>query len=119
MTSTHLDTPPADILPTEVSNWREDRYRGGGFQLKNAELPGAVIDTLEALYWELEGIGLANCADFVAAAFGLNDLALAVAQGYVGTWFGEGRFAAWAHWPAMPEARTDNGSGPTTGGVNR
>ncbi len=47
------------------------------------------------------GLGLANCADFVAAAFGLNDPGLAVEEGYVGVWFGNGLFAAWAHWPAL------------------
>lgn len=47
------------------------------------------------------GLGLANCADFVAAAFGLNDPGLAVEQGYVGVWFGKGLFAAWAHWPSL------------------
>ena len=51
-----------------------------------------------------EGLGLATCADFVCAAFGLPGVEPAVRDGYLGAWWGEGWFTAWAHWPRLPDS---------------
>lgn len=48
-----------------------------------------------------QGLGLATCADFVCAAFGLAGVDQAVRDGYLGAWWGGGWFAAWIHWPAF------------------
>ena len=48
-----------------------------------------------------QGLGLATCADFVCAAFGLEGVDQALQAGYLGAWWGEGWFIAWVHWPAL------------------
>lgn len=47
------------------------------------------------------GLGLSNCADFVAAAFGLPDLESALQGRYLGAMVEDGWYFAWAHWPAL------------------
>jgi len=47
------------------------------------------------------GFGLSNCADFVAAAFGLSDIQAALEGKYLGAVEEDGWFLAWAHWPAL------------------
>ena len=47
------------------------------------------------------GLGLSNCADFVAAAFGLPDINTALDGKFVGAAEEDGWFLAWAHWPAL------------------
>lgn len=54
------------------------------------------------------GIGLANCAEIAAAAFGLDEPAAAVAGGYVGA-AGGAAYRAWFHWPVPA------GGGPACG----
>ena len=46
-----------------------------------------------------QGLGLANAAAFVAAAFGLDVPDDAVEGGYLGARLVEGRYLAWFHWP--------------------
>ena len=47
------------------------------------------------------GVGLTNCADFVAAAFGLPDITIALDGRYLGAAVEGGWYLAWAHWPAL------------------
>ncbi|MFN7120794.1 MAG: hypothetical protein ACK4NM_02045 [Hydrogenophaga sp.] len=47
------------------------------------------------------GLGLSNCADFVAAAFGLPDIDSALQGRYLGAMVEDGWYLAWAHWPAL------------------
>ena len=47
------------------------------------------------------GLGLSNCADFVAAAFGLPDINAALEGQYLGAVVRDGWYLAWAHWPAL------------------
>ncbi|MFP5467624.1 MAG: ATP-binding protein [Gammaproteobacteria bacterium] len=47
------------------------------------------------------GLGLSNCADFVAAAFGLHDIDEALAGKYLGAVARDGWYLAWAHWPSL------------------
>lgn len=47
------------------------------------------------------GLGLSNCADFVAAAFGLPDIDAALEGRYLGAVVENGWYLAWAHWPAL------------------
>lgn len=47
-----------------------------------------------------EGLGLANVASFVAAAFGVEAPSAAVDAGYVGGALEGERYHAWFHWPA-------------------
>jgi hypothetical protein len=47
------------------------------------------------------GLGLSNCADFVAAAFGLPDIDSALQGRYLGAMVDDGWYLAWAHWPAL------------------
>ena len=47
------------------------------------------------------GFGLSNCADFVAAAFGLPDIQAALEGKYLGAAEEDGWFVVWAHWPAL------------------
>lgn len=47
------------------------------------------------------GLGLSNCADFVAAAFGLPDIDAALEGKYLGAIVEDGWYMAWAHWPAL------------------
>jgi hypothetical protein len=49
------------------------------------------------------GFGLSNCADFVAAAFGLSDINAALEGKYLGAVEEDGWYLAWAHWPALYE----------------
>jgi hypothetical protein len=52
-----------------------------------------------------QGIGLSNCADFVAAGFGIRQPAEALAQGYLGAKVIDNTYYAWFHWPAyLPAA---------------
>jgi len=57
------------------------------------------------------GLGLSNCADFVAAAFGLPDIDAALRGRYLGAVVEDGWYLAWAHWPALyPDAPLPSGS---------
>lgn len=47
------------------------------------------------------GLGLASCADFVAAAFGLPDIESALNGRYLGAVVEDGWYVAWAHWPSL------------------
>src|SRR5690606_35416791 len=47
------------------------------------------------------GLGLSNCADFVAAAFGLPDINAALEGKYLGAVVEDGWYLAWAHWPSL------------------
>lgn len=47
------------------------------------------------------GLGLSNCAEFVAAAFGLPDTQTALTGQYLGARVEGGWYLAWAHWPAL------------------
>lgn len=47
------------------------------------------------------GVGLSNCADFVAAAFGLPDIDIALDGRYLGAAVEGGWYLAWAHWPSL------------------
>ena len=47
------------------------------------------------------GLGLSNCADFVAAAFGLPDIPAALEGKYLGAMVEDGWYLAWMHWPAL------------------
>jgi hypothetical protein len=47
------------------------------------------------------GLGLSNCADFVAAAFGLPDIHAALEGKYLGAMVEDGWYLAWMHWPAL------------------
>lgn len=49
------------------------------------------------------GFGLSNCADFVAAAFGLRDTNAALEGKFLGAVEEDGWYLAWAHWPALYE----------------
>lgn len=46
------------------------------------------------------GIGLSNCADFVAATFGTNDPDEAIEKKYLGAQIIDDQYYAWFHWPA-------------------
>lgn len=48
-----------------------------------------------------QGLGLSNCADFVAAAFGLPDIDSALDGRYLGAAVEDGWYIAWAHWPSL------------------
>lgn len=48
-----------------------------------------------------QGFGLSNCADFVAAAFGLPDIDAALKGKYLGAIVEDGWYLAWMHWPAL------------------
>ncbi len=50
------------------------------------------------------GLGLSNCVDFVAAAFGLPDIESALSGKYLGAVVKDGWFLAWAHWPSLYSA---------------
>lgn len=52
------------------------------------------------------GLGLSNCADFVAAAFGLPDIDSALKGRYLGAMVEDGWYLAWAHWPALYPAES-------------
>jgi K+-sensing histidine kinase KdpD len=47
------------------------------------------------------GIGLTNCTLLVGAAYGQDDPAETLAQGYLGAEMRGERFLAWFHWPAL------------------
>jgi hypothetical protein len=47
------------------------------------------------------GDGLAICADFVSAAYGLSRAEDAVRAGLIGATVEDGFFFAWLHWPAV------------------
>lgn len=47
------------------------------------------------------GLGLSNCAEFVAAAFGLPDIHTALSGRYLGARVEGDWYLAWAHWPAL------------------
>lgn len=47
------------------------------------------------------GLGLSNCADFVAAAFGLPHINAALEGQYLGATVEDGWYVAWAHWPSL------------------
>lgn len=47
------------------------------------------------------GLGLSNCADFVAAAFGLPDTQAALEGKYLGAAVEDNWYVAWAHWPSL------------------
>ena len=47
------------------------------------------------------GIGLSNCADFLAASFGLRAPQEAVERGYLGAKVIEDQYHAWFHWPVL------------------
>ncbi len=47
------------------------------------------------------GLGLSNCADFVAASFGLPDIQTALDGKYLGAIVEDGWYRAWAHWPSL------------------
>lgn len=47
------------------------------------------------------GLGLSNCADFVAAAFGLSGIDAALNGKYLGAMVEDGWYVAWAHWPSL------------------
>ena len=47
------------------------------------------------------GLGLSNCADFVAASFGLPDIQTALDGKYLGAIVEDGWHRAWAHWPSL------------------
>lgn len=47
------------------------------------------------------GVGLTNCAEFVAAAFGLPDIDMALDGRYLGAAVEGGWYLAWAHWPSL------------------
>lgn len=47
------------------------------------------------------GVGLSNCAELVAAAFGLPDIDVALNERYLGAAVEAGWYLAWAHWPAL------------------
>jgi K+-sensing histidine kinase KdpD len=47
------------------------------------------------------GVGLSNCADFVAAAFGLPDIDIALDGKYLGAAVEGDWYLAWAHWPSL------------------
>ena len=49
------------------------------------------------------GLGLSNCADFVAAAFGLPDIHAALEGKFLGAVVEDGWYVAWAHWPSLYE----------------
>lgn len=55
------------------------------------------------------GLGLSNCADLVAAAFGLPDVNTALQNKYLGAVVEDNWYLAWAHWPAL----YSEASGPT------
>ena len=46
-----------------------------------------------------QGIGLSNCADFIAAAFGLKTPADAIERAYLGAKVVGDHYHAWFHWP--------------------
>ena len=75
-------------------------------------LAAAVADDLKKLYaggitHNGSGFGLASCADFVGAAYGVS-AATAVAGGYLGARLIGDMYHAWFHWPAFrPEEPTD------------
>lgn len=48
-----------------------------------------------------QGLGLANCASFVARAYGVATSGDAVRGGLVGAEVEDGRFVAWFHWPRL------------------
>lgn len=54
------------------------------------------------------GLGLSNCADFVAAAFGLPDIDSALKGRYLGAVAENNWFVAWAHWPALYPAASSH-----------
>lgn len=54
------------------------------------------------------GLGLSNCAEFVAAAFGLPDIGAALDGRYLGARVEGDWYLAWAHWPALYENETED-----------
>lgn len=55
---------------------------------------------------EGHGIGLNNCAEFVAASFGLGSSQEAIEQGYLGAKSIDDAFIAWFHWPTFRPSGT-------------
>lgn len=58
------------------------------------------------------GLGLSNCADFVAAAFGLPEIDAALEGKYLGSMVEDGWYLAWAHWPSLYSPESGR-QGPT------
>jgi len=80
------------IAPDDAA-WLHHRCRGKPGHLFRSRVAGGRAGG--------QGLGLATCADFVCAAFGLRDVNHALRAGYLGAWWGEGWFIAWVHWPAL------------------
>lgn len=47
-----------------------------------------------------QGIGLANCAEFISSCFGVHPADKAVQKGYIGAKADDERFFCWFHWPS-------------------
>lgn len=84
----------ANRASPEDLNWLHSRCDGEPGRLFRSRVSGGRAGG--------QGLGLATCADFVCAAFGLPGVDQAVRDGYLGAWWGDGWFAAWVHWPAFP-----------------
>ncbi|TVR65337.1 MAG: hypothetical protein EA422_04435 [Gemmatimonadales bacterium] len=80
------------IAPDDAA-WLHERCRGEAGHLFRSRVAGGRAGG--------EGLGLATCADFVCAAFGLEGVDQALQAGYLGAWWGEGWFMVWVHWPAL------------------
>jgi hypothetical protein len=96
----HLDIAPVGedavrwvvanpIAPDQVA-WLQQYTRGDLSQLYRGGLTRGGT-----------GVGLSNCADFVAAAFGLPDIDIALDGRYLGAAVEGGWYLAWAHWPSL------------------
>lgn len=79
-----------NAIAPDQSQWLEENTRG---DLSNLFRGGLTRGG--------NGFGLSNCADFVAAAFGLPDARAALDGKYLGAVVQDGWYVAWAHWPAL------------------
>lgn len=80
----------ANRVPPDQEAWLRERTQG---DLSHLFRGGVTRDG--------QGLGLSNCADFVAAAFGLNNIDEAIGGKYLGATVRDGVFVAWAHWPSF------------------
>lgn len=80
----------ANPVTTDQAAWLQDRTRGDLSSLFRGGITRGG-----------HGLGLSNCADFVAAAFGLHDIDEALEGKYLGAVVRDGCYVAWAHWPSL------------------
>ena len=81
----------ANAVSKEHADWLMDHTKGDLTQLFSGGITRGG-----------EGLGLSNCAQLVAAAYGQAGTAQATARGHLGASLDDGAFFAWFHWPQYP-----------------